>query len=215
MRMNPLTGDLNLPGWDSSYQKGELESLFKQYESVDEEKLWGNLEYFMKEIMPVADEMDVKMAIHPDDPPWNIFGLPRIITNEENLNKVLRIYESENNGLCFCTGSLGPNLENDLPSMIRRFGKMGRINFMHVRNIKRTGEKSFHESAHISECGSVNMYEIMKALSDIDFNGPLRPDHGRMIWGETGKPGYGLYDRALGATYLTGLWEAVCNGKTE
>ncbi|HET7656902.1 MAG TPA: mannonate dehydratase, partial [Bacillales bacterium] len=93
------------------------------------------------------------------------------------------------------------------------FGKKHRVNFMHARNVKFIGEKSFQESAHRSEDGSLDMYEIIRALRDINFEGPIRPDHGRMIWGEKGKPGYGLYDRALGATYLNGLWEAVTKGK--
>jgi mannonate dehydratase len=208
-KMDPLTGELALPGWDSSYQKEDLEHLFKQYEEVDEEGLWRNLEYFVKEIMPVAEAEGVKMAIHPDDPPWSIFGLPRIMTNKENLDRFLNLYDSPSNGLCFCTGSLGPNLGNHLPDMIRHFGSQNCIHFVHARNIKRTGEKSFQESAHMSQYGSVDMYAVMEALHDIQFEGHIRPDHGRMIWGETGKPGYGLYDRALGAVYLLGLSEAV------
>lgn len=208
-KMDPLQGELSLPGWDESYQKEELKVLFDHYASVDEEQLWENLAYFIKKIIPVAEEEDVKMAIHPDDPPWSIFGLPRIITNKENLTRFLNIVDSAHNGLCFCTGSLGASATNDLPGMIRYFGKKQRINFMHARNIKRTGDQDFHESAHMSEYGSIDMYEIMNALADVDFAGPIRPDHGRMIWGETGKPGYGLYDRALGAVYLGGLWEAV------
>lgn len=208
-KMDPLQGELSLPGWDESYQKEDLEILFEHYRSVDEEQLWENLAYFIKKIIPVAEEEDVKMAIHPDDPPWSIFGLPRIITNQENLTRFLNIVDSAHNGLCFCTGSLGASPTNDLPEMIRYFGEKQRIHFMHARNIKRTGDQDFHESAHMSAYGSIDMYEIMKALSDVDFKGPIRPDHGRMIWGETGKPGYGLYDRALGAVYLGGLWEAV------
>jgi mannonate dehydratase len=99
------------------------------------------------------------------------------------------------------------NPENDVPAIIREFGD--RIHFAHVRNIKITGDKGFEEAAHLSEKGSLDMYELMKAYYDVGFEGPMRPDHGRMIWGETGKPGYGLYDRALGATYLNGLWEAI------
>lgn len=211
-KMNPLTGELALPGWDTSYQKEDLKVLFKQYESVTEEILWDNLAYFISEIMPVAEEADVKMAIHPDDPPWPIFGLPRIITNKDSLERFIQIYDSPNNGLCLCSGSLGANPKNDFPEMVRHFGSKNRINFMHARNIKITGEKSFQESSHRSEDGSLDMYEIIRSLREIDYTGPIRPDHGRMIWGETGKPGYGLFDRALGATYLNGLWEAVLKG---
>ncbi|OXS53081.1 mannonate dehydratase [Cohnella sp. CIP 111063] len=208
-RMNPLTGELQLPGWDSSYRKEDLQRLFEQYASVDEEKLWDNLSYFVKAIMPIAEEAGVRMAIHPDDPPWPIFGLPRIITNEAALERFLRLYDSPVNGLCLCSGSLGANPANDFPAMVRRFGKENRVNFMHARNVKITGERSFQESAHLSSAGSLDMAEIIRALRDIDYAGPIRSDHGRMIWGETGKPGYGLYDRALGAVYLNGMWEAT------
>jgi mannonate dehydratase len=106
-----------------------------------------------------------------------------------------------------CSGSLGASPGNDIPALIRRFGAQDRINFVHARNIKFTGEKSFQESAHLSSAGSLDMAEIVRALRDVDFDGPIRPDHGRMIWGESGRPGYGLYDRALGAVYLNGMWE--------
>ena len=207
-KMDPLSGELALPGWDSSYTKEGLQTLFDHYKNVDHEKLWENLEYFIKEILPVAEEAGVKMAIHPDDPPYDIFGLPRIITNKENLERFINLYDSPNNGLTMCSGSLGAEPSNDFPEMLRYFLEKGRVNFVHARNIKLTGGKSFEESAHVSEYGSIDMHAVIKAMADFNYTGPIRPDHGRMIWGETGKPGYGLYDRALGATYLTGLWEA-------
>ena len=148
------------------------------------------------------------MAIHPDDPPWGIFGLPRVITNEENLDRFLKLVDSPYNGLTFCTGSLGVDPKNDIPAMVRKYSAMNRIPFMHIRNIKFTGERDFDETAHKTEYGSLDIYGIVKALVETDFDGYIRPDHGRMIWGETGKPGYGLYDRALGATYINGLFEA-------
>jgi len=212
-RMNPLTGELSLPGWDSSYAVEELQDLFAKYASVDEEKLWDHLGYFIRAIIPVAEEVGIRMAIHPDDPPWPIFGLPRIITNKANLERFINLYDSRANGLCLCSGSLGASADNNVPELMRYFGKMGRINFVHARNVKLTGPKSFEESAHLSSAGSVDMYEVIRAMSDFDYDGPLRPDHGRMIWGETGKPGYGLYDRALGAVYLNGLWEAERKNK--
>ena len=152
------------------------------------------------------------MAIHPDDPPFSIFGLPRIITNEKALQRVIDIYPSLSNGIALCTGSLGPNKDNDLPSMIRNFGSQKKIHFAHIRNIKRVGEKSFHESSHLSSDGSLDLFEIVKAYADVKFQGHVRPDHGRMIWGEKGMPGYGLYDRALGIAYLNGLYEAITKG---
>ncbi|WP_414048961.1 mannonate dehydratase [Macrococcus animalis] len=208
-KMDPLSGELSLPGWDSSYTKEDLQTLFDDYKQVDEEQLWKNLEYFIKKIIPVAADEDVLMAIHPDDPPWNIFGLPRIITNKENLERFINLYDSKYNGLTMCSGSLGADKNNDFPAMLKYFGDKERVNFVHARNVKLVGEKSFEESAHLSEAGSIDMFEVVKAMHSFGYEGPIRPDHGRMIWGETGKPGYGLYDRALGATYLNGLYEAV------
>jgi mannonate dehydratase len=179
----------------------------QEYKGLDEERLWVNLSYFLKRVVETADEVGVKLALHPDDPPRPIFGLPRIVRDEESLARLLGLADSHNNGLTFCTGSLGANAENDLPRMIRRFGN--RIHFAHCRNIRRTGEKCFQESAHLSSAGSLNMVEVLRAYREVGFVGPMRPDHGRMIWGETGRPGYGLYDRALGATYLNGIWETL------
>lgn len=213
-KMDPALGELELPGWDTSYGEGGLGALLDKYKNVNEEKLWENLEYFIKEIIPVAEESNVKMAIHPDDPPWSIFGLPRIITNFENLERFINLYDSEYNGVTLCTGSLGCTKTNDVVEMVKYFGKeKNRINFAHLRNVLITGDSSFNEVAHLSECGSLDFYEIVKAYCDYDFKGPYRPDHGRMIWGETGKPGYGLYDRALGAVYINGLIEAINKNK--
>lgn len=201
------TGDL--PGWATAYDAAELSSLLSAYAEVSEERLWENLARFLEHIVPVAEASGVKMAIHPDDPPWPIFGLPRIVTNAAAIERLARIVDSPANGITFCTGSLGASSDNDLPSMARRFSEIGRIHFAHCRNVKRTGEHVFHEAPHPTEFGDVNMLEILRVLSDTGFDGPMRPDHGRMIWGETGRPGYGLYDRALGATYLYGMWEAL------
>jgi mannonate dehydratase len=149
------------------------------------------------------------MAIHPDDPPWSIFGLPRIICRGPDLERLVGLVDSPANGVTFCTGSLGALPDNDLPAMARRLGEMGRIHFAHCRNVRVTGERQFHETPHPSACGGVDLGEVLRALRDTGFTGPMRPDHGRMIWGERGRPGYGLYDRALGATYLQGLWEGL------
>jgi len=207
--MDPLTGELSLPGWDSSYTKESLKEVFDKYSKITKEDLWNSLEYFLKEIIPVAEEAGVKMAIHPDDPPYDIFGLPRIITNEENLDRFLKLVDSEYNGLTFCTGSLGSGSFNDVVKMIDKYAAQRRIHFMHVRNVKLLDDGGFEESAHYSPCGSLDLVEIMKALHKHNYEGYLRPDHGRMIWGETGRAGYGLYDRALGAMYLTGIWETL------
>lgn len=205
--MNPLTSELSLPGWDESYTKEGLKDLLNQYKEIDEEGLWKNLQTFLEAVIPVAEESGVKMAIHPDDPPWGLFGLPRIITSEKNLERFLKLVDSPANGLTFCTGSLGAGQNNDLPAMAKKFAD--RIHFVHLRNIRWTGPKDFEETGHPTSCGSLDMYAIVKALYEGGFDGYVRPDHGRMIWGETGRYGYGLYDRALGATYIAGLWEAV------
>ena len=207
LAMNPLTSELSLPGWDESYTKEGLKDLLNQYKQIDEEALWKNLQTFLQAVIPVAEESGVKMAIHPDDPPWGLFGLPRIITNEQNLERFLKLVDRPANGLTFCTGSLGAGQQNDLPAMAKKFAD--RIHFVHLRNIRWTGPKDFEETGHPTSCGSLDMYAIVKALYEGGFDGYVRPDHGRMIWGETGRYGYGLYDRALGATYIAGLWEAV------
>lgn len=205
--MNPLTGDLSLPGWDASYTKEDMRALLEAYKNISEEDLWNNLAYFLKSVIKTAEEVRVKMAIHPDDPPWSIFGLPRIITNSENIRRFLKLYDSPYNGLTLCSGSLGSDPNNDIAAMVNEF--CDRIHFAHIRNVKITGDHCFEESAHKTECGSLDICGIVKAYHDNGFDGYIRPDHGRMIWGETGRPGYGLYDRALGAVYINGLWEAI------
>lgn len=205
--LNPTK--LSLPGWDSSYQPEEISELIDAYKEIGEEGLWTNLTYFIKEIMPIAKEADVNMAIHPDDPPWPIFGIPRIITNEENIDRFLALYDDTHHGLTLCSGSLGCATFNDIPKLIRKYGKQKRIHFAHIRNVKILEDGSFEESAHYNACGSLDMVAIIQAYIDTGFSGYIRPDHGRMIWGETGKPGYGLYDRALGAMYLGGIIDAL------
>ena len=205
--MDPLTGDLSLPGWDASYTKAELRDLLTAYAALGEEGLWKNLETFLKAVVPVAKEVGVNMAIHPDDPPWSMFGLPRIITNKQNLQRFPDLVPEKNNGITFCTGSLGADPQNDLVDMAATFAD--RIHFLHLRNIRHTGERRFEEVGHPTACGSVDMFGVARALSAHGFDGYVRPDHGRMIWGERGRYGYGLYDRALGAAYIVGLFEAI------
>lgn len=206
------TDSFTLPGWATAYTTDELHALLDAYAEVDGEALWDNLEYFLKRVIPTAQECDVRMAIHPDDPPWPIFGLPRIITDGDSLDRLVSIVDSPSNGVTFCTGSLGPNAEMNLTESLETLTAQGRVPFVHMRNISGDGKKSFHETPHPSRFGDVDMYRIMKILVEAGFNGVVRPDHGRMIWGETGRPGYGLYDRALGAMYLEGLREALTKG---
>ena len=164
-----------MPGWETE-RMPEIKELFEKYKGITAEDLWTNLQYFLEKIIPVCEECDVRMAIHPDDPPWDIFGLPRIIRDLDSLKRFLKLVDSPYNGLTFCTGSLGASAQN--------------------------------ETGHLSADGSLDMVEIVKALQDVGFDGYIRPDHGRMIWGETARPGYGLYDRALGVAYINGVWEA-------
>jgi len=196
----------SLPGWEPE-RLAELKEIMEKYKEVDEEQLFDNLRYFLESILEVLEENDIKMAIHPDDPPWPIYGLPRIVTGKDNLRRILKMVDSPYNGLTLCSGSLGSNPENDVPALVREFGE--RVHFAHVRNLKFDGDGKFHETSHLSTDGSLDLFEIMKAYYDSGFDGYLRPDHGRMIWEEKARPGYGLYDRALGATYINGLWEAV------
>lgn len=201
--------DLTLPGWDSSYSRSELASLVKEYQNLSEDELWDNLKYFLEKVIPICKEYDVFMAIHPDDPCWPIFGLPRIITNESNIDKFLNLVDDEHNGITLCLGSLGCSKNNDLVKMAEKYAKKKRVHFVHARNVLLLDDGSFEESGHLSKNGSLDMYEIIKALVDNGFDGYVRSDHGRQIWDEIAKPGYGLYDRALGATYINGLFEAA------
>ncbi|MDB5801717.1 MAG: mannonate dehydratase [Rhodocyclales bacterium] len=198
-----------LPGWDASYKPDELKKVLAEYKDIGEDQLWANLEYFLKAMIPVAEEAGVRMGMHPDDPPRPIFGLPRIVKNRDDLMRLVKIVDSPANGITLCSGSLGADLCNNIESLVHEFGGMGRIPFGHLRNVAVEEDGTFYESAHLSCEGSLDMARILKAYHDVDFDGYVRPDHGRMIWGETGKPGYGLYDRALGVVYLNGLWEAI------
>ena len=206
-KMDPTK--LTLPGWDSSYSPHEVKKLVDSYKILGEEGLWKNLEHFVKETMPVAQECDINMAIHPDDPPWSIFGIPRIITNEQNIDRFLSLYDDTHHGLTLCAGSLGCTKANDYTAMVKKYCKMGRVHFAHIRNIRILPDGSCEELGHYSKYGSLDIADILKAYHENGFNGYIRPDHGRMIWGETGKPGYGLYDRALGAMYIAGIWEIL------
>lgn len=199
--------NLRLPGWDESYTPEELGGLLKEYENISHEQLFENLVYFLNGIMPACDETGINMAIHPDDPPWDIFGLPRIVTGAESYEKMINAVPNIHNGFTFCTGSLGAGRFNDLPKMAEKYAK--RIYFAHLRQLKFVNETDFYENGHQTQDGNVDIYAIVKALEENGFTGYVRPDHGRNIWGEEGKPGYGLYDRALGAAYLSGLFEAV------
>ena len=201
-----------LPGWEPA-RLAELEKVLEQYKTITPDDLRANYKYFLDGIIPTCEECGVVMACHPDDPAWPIFGLPRIAHSIEDYDKIVALHDSPCNTVCLCTGSLGSDEHNDVVAAIRHFGEMGRIGCLHVRNIKHLGPHKFRESAHLSSDGDLDMYEIMKAVYETCPDTYIRPDHGRMIWDEIGRPGYGLYDRALGACYLNGLWEAICKSR--
>lgn len=201
-----------LPGWEPERLK-DLERVLALYKGVAPDDLRANYKYFLEKIIPTCEKCGVRMAVHPDDPAWPVFGLPRIAHTQDDFDKIVSFADSPANALCLCTGSLGSNPENDIPGAIRHFGEKNRIACVHVRNVKYLGHRKFREAAHLSSDGSLDMYEIMKAIYETTPETYIRPDHGRMIWDEKGRPGYGLYDRALGIAYLNGLWEALDKGQ--
>ncbi|CAA7603241.1 Mannonate dehydratase [Acididesulfobacillus acetoxydans] len=198
--------DLTMPGWEPE-RLSRLNELFEAYRNVTEEDLWQNLKYFLEQIIPVAEANDIKMAIHPDDPPWPVFGLPRILTGQANLRRFLKLVDSPYNALTLCSGSLGANAENDVPAMVREF--VDRIAFAHIRNVRRFDNGDFVETSHRTGDGSLDIVAIVKAYYEGGFTGYVRPDHGRHIWNKKCRPGYGLYDRALGIMYLWGVWDTL------
>lgn len=199
-----------IPGWEPERLK-QLTPLFEAYKQVTEEDLWDNLKYFLEEIIPTAQKFGIKMAIHPDDPPWPIFGLPRIIRNKDNLRRFLKLVDNPYNALTLCSGSLGSNPDNHIAEMVEEFAD--RIAFAHIRNVRIYDNGDFIETSHRTQDGSVDIYAIVKAYHDHGFSGYARPDHGRHIFDEECRPGYGLYDRALGIMYLWGIWDALERAK--
>ncbi|MBN2657551.1 MAG: mannonate dehydratase [Spirochaetales bacterium] len=201
----------SLPGWEPE-RMAKIVELFSKFSLMTEEKLRENLKYFLDAIMPVCEETGVAMAMHPDDPPWSVFGLPRIFKNQRDMEAIMALNDSRMNGITLCTGCLGSHPDNDLPAMIESAVSKGKLYFVHIRNIRITKPRYFYEVSHFSGDGSLDMYAILKALYQSGFDGYARPDHGRMIWGEQARPGYGLYDRALGIAYINGIWEALQKG---
>ena len=195
-----------MPGWEPE-RMAHLGELFEAYKDVTKEKLWDNLRYFLEAIMPVCHECGIKMAIHQDDPPWDIFGLPRLLVDEPAIDRFLNMVDDECNCLTLCSGSLGSNPENNVADIIRKH--CDRIAFAHIRNVKHFPNGDFSEASHRDRDGDIGILDIVKAYHDCGFNGYVRPDHGRHIWGEKCRPGYGLYDRALGIMYLLGCFDTL------
>ena len=201
--------NLTLPGWEPE-RLARLSELFEEYKSVDEEQLWANLTYFLERILPVAEEVGIQMAIHPDDPPYSIFGLPRIITGAESYERLIAISDSRSNGFTLCSGSMGATKDNDMVAIFEKYAY--RAPFAHIRNVLIEENGSFAETSHYTADGSIDIKGIIRVLQKQNYTGYVRPDHGRHIWNEQCRPGYGLYDRALGIMYLHGLWDAYANG---
>jgi len=193
-------------GWEIERLK-ELDNVINEYKEMTQEDLFNNLQYFLKALGPVCKESGIKMAIHPDDPPWSIFGLPRIVTNKENLGKILELVDEPYNGLTLCTGSLGANPSNDMVDIIKTY--MNRIYFTHIRNVRIDAKGNFTEVSHRTQDGSINITGVVKAYFDAGYKYYIRPDHGRHIWDEQCRPGYGLYDRALGIMYINGIIDCL------
>lgn len=201
------SGECKLPGWHFSTQSQSFDSLRDAYAALGDGGLQRNLYTFLDEVVPAAEAAGVRLAIHPDDPPVPLFGLPRAVSNAEQLQAMFDRQPGAANGMTLCTGSFASAGNNDVPGLARRFAR--RVAYVHARQVRRTGPASFVETAHPSACGDLDMAKILRALREGGFNGYIRSDHGRMIWGECGLPGYGLYDRALGISYLSGLWEGL------
>lgn len=207
--LNHLHG-MTFPGWEPE-RMAKLDELFEAYRPVTKEKLWENLKYFLEAVMPTCHETGIKMAIHQDDPPWDIFGLPRLLCDKESIGRLLHMVDDPYNCLCLCSGSLGANPENNVADIIRAC--CDRIAFAHVRNVRHYPNGDFTEASHRDCDGDTGILDIMKAYHDCGYTGYMRPDHGRHLWGEQCRPGYGLYDRALGIMYLWGCWDML--DKTE
>ena len=201
--------NMSFPGWEPE-RMAKLDELFKAYKDVDHEKLWANLKYFLEALMPTCEETGIKMAIHMDDPPWDIFGLPRLLINEENIDRFLKMVDHPCNCLTLCSGSLSADPNNDVAAVVRKH--CDRIAFAHIRNVKHFPNGDFSEASHRDCDGDTGIIEILKAYHEGGFEGYIRPDHGRHLWNEgpgNVRPGYGLYDRALGIMYMLGVWDLL------
>ncbi|MBQ6402767.1 MAG: mannonate dehydratase [Oscillospiraceae bacterium] len=200
---------MTFPGWEPE-RMAKLDELFTLYKDMTKEQLWENLRYFLEKLMPVCHETGIKMAIHMDDPPWDIFGLPRLLTSAEAVDRFLAMVDDPYNCLTLCSGSLNADPHNHVADIVRKH--CDRIAFAHIRNVKHFPNGDFSEASHRDCDGDTGILDILRAYHDCGFEGYIRPDHGRHLWGEgpgTVRPGYGLYDRALGIMYMLGAWDLM------
>ncbi|MFZ2083334.1 MAG: mannonate dehydratase [Candidatus Sulfotelmatobacter sp.] len=207
-----------LPGAEASYNREAIRSRIAEYEGTTTDDLCGNLITFLREVIPVAQEKGVRLAIHPDDPPWSLFGLPRVVSTREDVRAILTSCDTLANGLTFCVGSFGARADNDLLAMAREFG--ARIHFVHLRQVTRESDGSFHEAEHLA--GSSDMVGMIRALLQEeahrrragrpDHEIPMRPDHGHLLADDIGKkvnPGYSLVGRLKGLAELRGVMQGL------